>query len=79
MCEMVSYMTSHKKIRYRRYPFPINSVFDTRLSIFTSENIRILFISEALKLSVFEFQSEQKYKNKYGFSDIRLYPIRIHP
>ena len=31
------------------------------------------------KLSVFEFESEKKYKNKYGISHIRPYPIRLHP
>jgi len=28
---------------------------------------------------VFESESEQKYKNKYGINDIRSYPIRFHP
>jgi hypothetical protein len=41
MCGMVSYMISDKNIRYRRYPCPISSVFDPRLSIFVFENIRI--------------------------------------
>jgi hypothetical protein len=31
------------------------------------------------KVSIFKFESEQKYENKYGFGDIRLYPIRLHP
>jgi hypothetical protein len=30
-----------QKIRYRQYPCPISSVFDTQLSVFVSENIRI--------------------------------------
>jgi hypothetical protein len=41
MCEMVSYTISDKNIRYRRYPCPISSVFDPRLSVFVFENIRI--------------------------------------
>ena len=28
---------------------------------------------------MFESESEQKYKNKYGINDIRSYPIRFHP
>jgi hypothetical protein len=31
------------------------------------------------KLSIFELESEQTYENKYGFNDIRSYPIRLHP
>jgi hypothetical protein len=31
------------------------------------------------KLSLFELESEQKYENKYDFSDIRLYLIRLDP
>jgi hypothetical protein len=30
-----------QKIRYRQYPCPTSSVFDTHLSVFVSENIRI--------------------------------------
>jgi hypothetical protein len=30
-----------QKIRYRQYPCPTSSVFDTQLSVFVSENIRI--------------------------------------
>ena len=41
MCGMVSYTISDKNIRYRRYPCPISSVFDPRLSVFVFENIRI--------------------------------------
>ena len=41
MCGMVSYTISDKNIHYRRYPCPICSVFDPRLSVFVFENIRI--------------------------------------
>jgi hypothetical protein len=41
MCGMMSYTISDKNIRYRRYPCPISSVFDPRLSVFVFENIRI--------------------------------------
>ena len=44
MCEMVSYTISDKNIRYRRYPCPISSVFDPRLSVFVFENIRICIL-----------------------------------
>jgi len=32
-----------------------------------------------LTLSVFESESDQKYKNKYDINDIRPYPICFHP
>jgi hypothetical protein len=32
-----------------------------------------------LTISVFEFESEQKYENKCNISHIRLYPICFHP
>jgi hypothetical protein len=38
---MVSYTISDKNIHYRRYPCPISSIFDPRLSVFVFENIRI--------------------------------------
>jgi hypothetical protein len=41
LCGMVSYTITDKNIRYRRYPCPISSVFDPRLSVFVFENIRI--------------------------------------
>jgi hypothetical protein len=34
-------MISDKKNRYRQYPCPTSSVFDTQLSVFVSENICI--------------------------------------
>jgi hypothetical protein len=40
-CGMMSYTISDKNIHYRRYPCPICSVFDPRLSVFVFENIRI--------------------------------------
>jgi hypothetical protein len=40
MCEMMSYTTSDK-VRYRQYSCLTSSVFDTHLSVFVSENIRI--------------------------------------
>lgn len=33
------------------------------------------YLYSYLKLSIFEFESELKYENKYGFVDIRPYPI----
>jgi hypothetical protein len=41
MCGMMSYTISDKNIRYRRYPCPISSIFDPRLSVFVFENICI--------------------------------------
>jgi hypothetical protein len=32
-----------------------------------------------LTLSVFESESDQKYKNNYDIGDIHSYPIRFHP
>jgi hypothetical protein len=41
MCRMMYYSVSDKNIHYRCYPCPTSSVFDTHLSVFASENIRI--------------------------------------
>jgi hypothetical protein len=65
MCGMMSYTVSDKK------SLPISSVFDTQLSIFVSENIGIRIRSYS------NSNPNKKYKNKYGFSDIRPYSIRL--
>ena len=42
-------------------------------------DIHCNFIRQKLALSVFDSLFEQKYENKYDISNIRPYPIRLHP
>jgi hypothetical protein len=72
MCGMMPYTVSDKKfvtdnIRVRLV------TYSTQLSIFVSENIRIRIRSYSYS------NSNKNIKNKYGFSDIRPYLIRLHP
>jgi hypothetical protein len=75
MCGMVSYMISDKNIRYLRYPCPISSVFDPRLSVFVFENIRI-----CIRIRSYPYSNSNPTKNmkKNDFIDIRPYSIRLH-
>jgi hypothetical protein len=66
----------------QKYSLPILSVSDKFRIRHTSIRICIQeypYLYSNPKLSVFEFESEEKYENKYGLSDIRLYSIRLHP
>jgi hypothetical protein len=66
----------------QKYSLPILSVSDKFRIRYTSIRICIReypYLYSNPKLSVFEFESEGKYENKYGFSDIRPYSIRLHP
>jgi hypothetical protein len=44
-----------QKIRYQQYPCPISFVFDTQLSVFVSENIRI-------RIGSYPYSNSNKYK-----------------
>ena len=48
-------------------------------SFFYDIDIHCNFIWQKLTLSVFDSVFEQKYENKYDISNIRSYPIRLHP
>jgi hypothetical protein len=66
----------------QKYSLPILSVSDKFRIRYTSIRICIReypYLYSNPKLSVFKFESERKYENKYGFSDIRPYSIRLHP
>jgi hypothetical protein len=52
------YSVSDKNIRYRYYPCPISSVFDTHLSIFASENTRI-----CIKIRSYLYSNSNPKKN----------------
>ena len=47
--------------------------------IFYDVDIHYNFIRQKLILSVSDFVFEHKYENKYDISNIRPYPIRLHP
>ena len=55
-------------------PYP-----NTQKLHFYDVDIHCNLIRQKLALSVFESVFEQKYENKYDISNIRLYPIRLHP
>ena len=46
---------------------------------FYDVDIHCNLIQQKLALSVFDSVFEQKYENKYDISNIRPYPIRLHP
>ena len=47
--------------------------------IFYNVDIHYNSIRQKLTLSVSDSIFEHKYKNKYDISNIRLYPIHLHP
>jgi hypothetical protein len=71
MCGMVSYTISDKNIRYRRYPCPISSVFDPRLSVFVFENIRI-----CIRIRSYPYSNSNPTKNMKT-NMISLISVRI--
>jgi hypothetical protein len=71
MCGMVSYTISDKNIRYRRYPCPISSVFDPRLSVFVFENIRI-----CIRIRSYPYSNSNPTKNTKT-NMISLISVRI--
>ena len=71
MCGMVSYTISDKNIRYRRYPCPISSVFDPRLSVFVFENIRIY-----IRIRSYSYSNSNPTKNMKT-NMISLISVRI--
>jgi hypothetical protein len=71
MCGMVSYMISDKNIRYLRYPCPISSVFDPRLSVFVFENIRI-----CIRIRSYPYSNSNPTKNMKK-NMISLISVRI--
>ena len=60
-------------------PYPISSIqysYPNAQKLYFMMLISITILSEKkLTLSIFE----HKYENKYDISNIRLYPIRLHP
>jgi hypothetical protein len=68
---MVSYTISDKNIRYRRYPCPISSVFDPRLSVFVFENIRI-----CIRIRSYPYSNSNPTKNMKT-NMISLISVRI--
>ena len=52
---------------------------DTKSYIFYDVDIHYNLIRQKLTLSVSDSTFEHKYENKYDISDIRPYPIRVHP
>jgi hypothetical protein len=64
-----------REIRQNVYPQPnlIRSVFGPYSLQIESNSI---FVSEHYPL---RFRIREKYDNEYGFTTIRLYPLRFHP
>jgi hypothetical protein len=71
MCGMMSYTIFDKNIRYRRYPCPISSAFDPRLSVFVFENIRI-----CIRIRSYPYSNPNPTKNM-KINMISLISVRI--
>ena len=75
-------------VRKGFYPFVSDSEYSISVSYpypniqklhFYDVDIHCNIIRQKLAVSVFNSVFEQKYKNKYDISNIRPYPIHLHP
>jgi hypothetical protein len=74
ICGMMSYTVSDKKIVTDNICVQLVPYSTHNYPYLYSRSFIFVFVSEAICIRI-----RITYKNKYGFSDIRPYSIRLHP